>query len=49
MIAMKPSTKIMKFVAPGSNVQAMGKANTAVRSEHCMVLSYVLSQSREIN
>lgn len=49
MIAMKPSTKIMKFVAPGSNVQAMDKANTAVHSGHCMVLSYVLSQSREIN
>lgn len=48
MISMKPSTKMMKFMAPGSNVQAMGKTNTAVHSEHCMVFSYVPSQSCEI-
>ena len=38
MMSMKPSTKIVKFVAPGSGVQALGQGQYGHNSEHVLSL-----------
>jgi hypothetical protein len=38
MMSMKPSTKIVKFVAPGSGVQALGQGQYGHNNEHVLSL-----------